>query len=516
MTAQEKYTSYINPPKLRRRQTTVGGRSLVEEFDSDRGRVLDSAPFRRLGNKAQVFSLERNASVRTRLTHSIEVAERARFIAQRIVKHSKFEEIASHDKEAVILLAQTACLLHDIGNPPFGHFGEKCISKWFSDKSDEILIASKLDSSAISNEHSESNKKKIRRAGKLLLSSLEELSHFDGNPQGFRIATTLLADIDGDEYSLNLTKPQLASTIKYPNGHSDQGDAKKFGVFSTELHIKNDIWSELKLDKKQRFPISYIMEAADDIAYCFSDIEDGIEKRVISSEHFATEIYKQIVSVEDSDDLEMGKKLNRLKKTLINISSAEGEKYFEPLRTFRSSLLDILIQQAAHEYIENHDAILDGKYENGKALLDGPSIANTLLGVIKKYARSNLYSSAVVRNNEITAHNVIYTLLDIHYKLIVLSAEEFNGVLTVNADAVNDLKLSIEFSLLGRFPKKYISAYKRSVYSIPKDLSSMEKSALELRYRLHLIVDYISGMTDEYAYRMAQFINGSQTNLGLF
>ena len=120
---------------VRRRTSRVTGRSLEEEADADRGRVLFSAPFRRLQNKAQVFSLESNAAVRSRLTHSLEVSSIGRYVAQQAIKAFSAAELdtlgIAGKERALITFVETACLLHDLGNPPFGHFGEIAISDWF-------------------------------------------------------------------------------------------------------------------------------------------------------------------------------------------------------------------------------------------------------------------------------------------------------------------------------------------------------------------------------------------------
>jgi len=127
---------------IRRRPSSVKGRTLEEEADADRGRVLFSAPFRRLQNKAQVFSLETNAAVRSRLTHSLEVSSIGRYVAQQAVKafnDKDLKKLGLYDKQRpFITFVETASLLHDFGNPPFGHFGEITISDWFHQKAPDL------------------------------------------------------------------------------------------------------------------------------------------------------------------------------------------------------------------------------------------------------------------------------------------------------------------------------------------------------------------------------------------
>lgn len=212
------YEELLRPHRLR--QSTRGAVSAVEESESDRARVLYSAAFRRLQRKTQVFPLEENAAVRSRLTHSLEVAHVGRYLATRVIEklRSKGIYFEAEDDLAFANIVDTACLLHDLGNPPFGHFGEAAISAWFADWS-------------------------ARRGsgGNSRLS--EDLRFFDGNPQGFRIATS----IGGiDKFGLNLTCAQIASTVKYPvlpDGVKENDSLrKKAGIFWTE----GEIWGEVR------------------------------------------------------------------------------------------------------------------------------------------------------------------------------------------------------------------------------------------------------------------------------
>ncbi|MBK7706575.1 MAG: hypothetical protein IPJ30_12565 [Acidobacteria bacterium] len=203
-------------------------------------------------------------------------------------------------------------MLHDIGNPPFGHFGEKAIQDWFRLNGTELFIT------AINEEHRLQTKTGVWGDNEIKLSELKDKRHnskafkwidhffrnllpdfleFDGNPQGFRIVTRLQWNLY--RYSLNLTYSQLASILKYNRccvELPENKDAlnhpfcKKAGYFFSEKKIVDEIRSVLHLDEFRRFPLTYIMEAADDIAYCLSDIEDGMEKNLITPEGFAEHI----------------------------------------------------------------------------------------------------------------------------------------------------------------------------------------------------------------------------------
>ena len=181
----------------RSRPTTVpSGSSIVEASASDRSRVIYSAPFRRLQQKAQVFSLESNASVRSRLTHSLEVADVGRRIAQKVVNKLYQDRLIGMEESApFVTIVETACLMHDIGNPPFGHFGEAAIQEWA-----ETLPT--------------------RRPGLgEKIQALKSLSQFDGNPQGVRVVCRLQSDPlemgKQPTEGLNLTYTQLLASLKY-------------------------------------------------------------------------------------------------------------------------------------------------------------------------------------------------------------------------------------------------------------------------------------------------------------
>jgi dGTPase len=258
------------------RKSEAGYDKLVTNAESDRGRLIYCPAFRRLQQKAQVFSLEPNAAVRSRLTHSLEVAQMGRYIADQIVVKLKESKLADENEcAAIVSFVETACLMHDIGNPPFGHFGEAAIQEWFRTYGKNLVIES----------CGKNLSEPVEIASEKAEKTIADFIEFDGNPQGLRIVTKLQRN--ADEYGLNLTKTTLASYLKYirssneEKGNGDQPFIKKCCYFQTESDLVNDIWKEFKYLKPQRFPLAYIMEAADDLAYCISDLEDSIEKGLI-------------------------------------------------------------------------------------------------------------------------------------------------------------------------------------------------------------------------------------------
>lgn len=236
-------------------------------FENDYGRLISSAPIRRLQDKTQVFPLGESDFTRTRLTHSLEVSYIGSSIGQSIEKILiERKEIEEQHKGYLSSLLRVAGLVHDIGNPPFGHFGEDAIKSFFR-------------------KYFETNN------GKGLTSKLSDIekadfTNFDGNVQTFRILSKLY--YFGDQYGYNLSYPSLASIIKYPvdsltgnKKHDNEISKHKFGYFVSEADRYETINNKLSLNHK-RFPIVYLLEAADDIAYSAADIEDGVKEGIIT------------------------------------------------------------------------------------------------------------------------------------------------------------------------------------------------------------------------------------------
>ena len=228
-------------------------------YHRDYDRVIFSNSFRRLSKKTQVHPLAKNDHIHNRLTHSLEVASVGRSLglkAGEILKNKFDNNINPYD---VAYIVQTACLAHDIGNPPFGHAGEEVIKEWFSN---------------------EDNKKLLKE---LKTEELEDFKNLDGNAQSFRIVSQLENNLFAG--GLNLTFATLATLVKYPR--SSQG-VTKFSFFQSEKEIFDLVFSDLELKKDsltfKRHPFSYLMEAADDICYGLLDIQDAVELKILRLE----------------------------------------------------------------------------------------------------------------------------------------------------------------------------------------------------------------------------------------
>ncbi|MGH6711084.1 MAG: dGTP triphosphohydrolase, partial [Bradyrhizobium sp.] len=244
-------------------------------FERDYDRLLFSTPVRRLADKTQVFPLERNDSVRTRLTHSHEVANLARSIGTTLTSMPIAEKIGlsgiSDLHRIVPSILASVGLAHDLGNPPFGHQGEYAIQSWIARHS----VGKAVDSTSFA---------VFDGASELTTAHRNDFLHFEGNAQAVRLLTRL--QIISDDFGLNITYATLAALMKYPVP-SDKIDKaiqsrKKFNFFQSEATIVGDIWKATGLVEGVRHPLTLVMEACDDIAYSVLDLEDAAKKGLIS------------------------------------------------------------------------------------------------------------------------------------------------------------------------------------------------------------------------------------------
>ena len=490
----------------RRRKSSVSGRSLEEEADADRGRVLFSAPFRRLQNKAQVFSLETNASVRSRLTHSLEVSSIGRYVAQQAIRYlgKELAPLGIAGKERpFITFVEAACLIHDLGNPPFGHFGEAAISSWFQDHESDVMP------------------KEIGGNVKALWDEwYKDFTCFDGNPQGFRIATKLQSQETGDLNGMNLTATSLAAMLKYPWG-ADQLIApvagvsrkKKAGYYRSELDTVKWVRKTLGLKTGCRHPLVYLMEAADDIAYCISDIDDGIEKDLIDIRHFSHEMKRHVSAIKDKKHSkylrDMQEKIERLETPEYKKKNGETVKRLAAMQDFRASIFRYLAHNAGELFSREQTDVLNGE---PFSLLrdDGPKC---LLQALKNYADMFLYRSTIVRDRELTAHAVISGLFDGYRPLMEAGQERFRNSMDGKWEDTNGVKITGEMSLISRISDKHRAVYTDAVNASQKDYHDEGcRTVLERIHRLRLIVDQIGGMTDEFALQSFRLMKGIELN----
>lgn len=497
---------------VRHRTSTAQHDSLLASTQSDRARLIYSAAFRRLQQKAQVFSLESNSSVRSRLTHSIEVSHIGRYIVARVLEKIAESEMPDETKKywdenslALSNIVETACLMHDIGNPPFGHFGEAAISEWAESVTQKDWFESLFKDEG------------IRKSLTL------DLTHFDGNPQGFRIITKLQGD-DGF-YGLNLTYTQLAAFLKYTYSsaekikNEDAPFSKKIGYFSTEGEVINSAWESLGMPEHSRHPLGFLMEASDDISYCISDIEDGIEKKIINMHHFKEKVVHGLTEVAEKHN-----NPNICKILTDKLEGAKGNTIGIFL-SFKTALSNFLVDSVAEKFVTNYKSICN--FSEKEELVCKGTLSYDLLKVLKVYTGDYLFTSEEAECMELSGFKIILGILEEFECILKLKKEHFIYLLNNNFDGIKQEALHRERRLFNRLPEKHLNAYKAAILSssIPdfelkcdeesiNPKNEFEKRILELdsevewQLRLHLIIDFVSGMTDQFSMEFFQMVKG--------
>lgn len=352
------------------------------EFQRDFDRLIFSAPFRRLQNKTQVFPLPGSIFVHNRLTHSLEVSCVGRSLGDSIsnrllTKHSDLAE--SHVSE-IGAIVSAACLAHDLGNPPFGHSGEKAISTYFSEGKGLSL--------------------------KPQLSPMEwdDLTHFEGNANAFRLLTHQF--LGRRKGGFVMTYSTLASIVKYPYPSCCAGKKSKFGFFTTEQEDYRKIAEELGIKRLSaanetpryaRHPLVFLVEAADDICYQMMDIEDAYKLKLLTPRE-TKELYLLFLSEKQKARVE----------EVCRLVADENEQ----IAYLRATVIGILIKECTRVFIENEEAILDGFFEG--ALIKHIDIPQSnAYQQCSKVAFEKIYRSRDVLDIELAGFHVISTLLEL-------------------------------------------------------------------------------------------------------
>jgi len=371
-------------------------------FEVDYDRIVFSAAFRSLQDKTQVIPFSKTDFVHTRLTHSLEVSVVARSIGRLagkaiLEKHPHLSEIHAYQSNDFGAIVAAAALAHDIGNPPFGHSGEKAIGHFFSDGAGAHYKA------------------------ELNALEYEDLCKFEGNANGFKIVSQ---SMDGAPGGLRLSAATLGAYMKYPKASLPHKPTqhvadKKFGFYQAQATDFNILAQDLGLTSKAgayyRHPLAYLVEAADDICYTIIDFEDGINLGWIS-ESYALEYLINLVK--DSID----------KKTYASLKHTPQRMSY-----LRALAINSLIKDAVAIFLKNEEAILSGSFPH--ALLDKSKYAAQIDDIIS-LSVEKVYHSPEVLQKEIVGYKVITTLLEAFTKAAV---HEFKG----QADAYDQLILRL-------------------------------------------------------------------------
>ena len=400
------HRSLITAERYKIEGSSVRNRTIDEEAASDQARIIYSSAFRRLQHKTQVFTLSKDAAVRSRLTHSLEVASVGRWVARKVVDRAL--EPAGLEPiycAALVTLVETGCLAHDIGNPPFGHFGESAIKEWFSGNWKEVAAQRAKD-------------KNLQRL-------VKDFLQFDGNPQGLRILTRLQGRTEQERrlYGMDLTFSQVLTALKYPRGPLDTSKWKKPGFFESERSKIESAWKKFGFDSRaqRRFPLAYLVEAADDISYCMSDMEDGIDQGILNPGQFFQGIRGWIDKKAASSPLVALRRLARVRSRKVAKTTNLGEAK-DQFAVFKTAFTAAMIEESARVYGDGNSEEI--RFGLRQGLLDGTD-ADDLLEQLKGVARRVLYPADRVQRPFLAGLKVIHGILDAYSELLYLTQEHF-------------------------------------------------------------------------------------------
>lgn len=469
---------------------TKSKNDLRTEFEKDYHRIIQSASFRRLQDKTQVFPLDQSDFIRTRLTHSLEVSSYGKSlgqnIARKIIEEIRDPEFAPSYAMDICDILQCAGLLHDIGNPPFGHFGETVIRDWFRKNLPGLMYESEQGMKPVTELLNEQ--------------MIQDFYHFEGNTQALRVVTKLHYLVD--EHGMNLTKALLGTIIKYPvssleiDKNSGNIRTKKMGYYYADRETFEDIQESLGTHGS-RHPLAYVLEAADDIAYLTADIEDAFKKGCISFTDLVRELKIAGENLPADDDY------HALLQRLIDkydkgVAKGEAQPEAYAVQNWIIQVQGRLISGATQGFTEHYREIMDGTYT--KELIAGTPaqhIAETLGDIAYRYA----FVSKPILKLEIAADQILNFLLDQFVPAVLYyRTPREEEALRAAGEKPACRQTAVQEKLTALISENYKIIYEK--YSEGK--SEGEK----LYLRLLLVTDTICGMTDSYAKRLYQELNG--------
>lgn len=419
------------------------------EFQRDYDRLIFSAPFRRLQNKTQVFPLPGSIFVHNRLTHSLEVSSVGRSLGNdvsRLLLQNHPWLYSTHLTELGSIVS-AACLAHDMGNPPFGHSGEKAIGTFFSEGKGLWLKDYFCEETG----------------DRLTAEQWEDLVHFEGNANAFRLLTHHFKGRRKGGFVM--TYSTLASIVKYPFTSDMAGKKAKFGFFRQDQENYELIANALGIKKISenpdschyaRYPLVYLVEAADDICYEIMDIEDAFKLKILTEE----ETKASLLGFFDTEQRE------HIEERLQTVSDTN-----EQIVYLRSVAINCLEGECVRVFVENEEQILAGEFKG--SLIDHISdIPRQAYQRCEALSYKKIYRSKNVIDIEMAGFKVITELLDLMTQAVTHTDKAYSQLLINRVSTQYDIEAS---TLYGR---------------------------------IMAVIDYISGMTDVYALDLYRRING--------
>ena len=398
-------------------------------FLLDLDRITFSSFFRRLQDKTQVHPLSEGGRVRSRLTHSVEVASVGRSlgfgVGQRLIDGGSEipSHITAHDFGYIV---QVACLSHDIGNPPFGHAGESAIAQWFADNADQVFDDTMSDAQK------------------------RDFTSFEGNAQGFRILNKL--DYFRNKGGFQMTYATLGAFTKYPGDSSAKSnrtiEAKKAGFCQSEKDIFEQVADSLGLIRYDgddalwcRHPLAYLMEAADDICYRVADLEDGVAMDCVSFD----DVERHLAPLARSPEKYEGDGERRW-QVMRNEDWYKNMTQQEKLGFLRGKAIGNLTREAVDVFVANEDKILSGTFND--ELLEQTIFAEDAQAC-KVFAGRSIFGTRRKLNIETASFEVLGHLADC-FSHAMLDFEENGGQLKAttaqNQRLLQMMELPLEYT----------------------------------------------------------------------
>lgn len=459
-------------------EPTEFSRYPINEFEKDYNRIVSSAAFRRLQDKTQVFPLDKSDFVRTRLTHSTEVSTIARQLGIMISKNTTpyrpqdIDESAAENIPSVLLCAG---LLHDLGNPPFGHFGETTIGDWFRTNLDQI--------------HYKGRPLRDWLTPKMAA----DLENFEGNAQALRILVKSMHNA-----GINLSSAVISTLVKYPTDSlsfdKNHPDIKrhKLGYFTAEEAALRTISQTVGTADTDgnlcRHPLTYMLEAADDIAYATADLEDAFKKRLFTLDEFV-EFFEQSydptnISPYHSPEYYTDQLILDLRRRRQNASDSVA--FSDWLNYTRRWLMFV----ATYRFSASYRDIMNGTYTHDLFYETNHSITIQILkAAMGKFA----FDSPGILKLELSSQTILSFLLDRFVRAVLYHDSEYQDP---------------EHSYIQtKASKKYLSIFSEN-FKLDYASTKTHDEAYDLYLRLLMVTDYISGMTDTYARTLYRELSG--------
>lgn len=452
----QQWSHLLNPQRLGATTAPKSGVNSRSQFHKDYDRLVFSHSFRQLNQKTQVHPLTNQLGIHTRLTHSLEVSCIGRSLG--MMAAEKLQNTLSHGLPAGVnaadigVIIQAACLAHDIGNPPFGHAGEYAIRDWFARPDHQAILQS------------------------LSANERLDLTNYEGNAQGFRLLVR--NEHHPDAGGMRLTAATLGAFMKYPwlASHSNRSDnpvasVQKYGCFNSEATQLEALAVGLHLPRSQqhdgfsRHPLAYLLEAADDICYALIDLEDGVHLGMLDVNEVANILYELI-----------DKPVHTLKLS-AQISVRQR------LASLRAQAMMRLVNTITDAFVQNNGAMLKGIL-NGSLFTHCDSSVQNGITQAKQLARERIFNHPSKVRMELMANQCLHRLLDSFMPLAWLSTP-----------ASQTVAMTFE-------QQRLLSLLQPHLQDTQRVLSD------NIYHNILIILDFITGMNDHEAYRLAQELQG--------